>query len=232
MRFESIAELQQAVIRCPLQCPYRNEAPGYYPKPPRVPHTSKVMIVFENPGSPDGRNTTRDGKPEMDHTIADIALLDALHFCIQGQRAWLFQSNQLNKAKWDEAGFVIGETVYTTDSHKCPNPKDPEKKKRKAQARKLCLAYLREEIRLIQPKAIIVFGDPARRSVESLGGVKWSGALKRMPDDKRVQTAGGRLYAVLPHPDGLWRYPPMAREEYEGAIGSVFAAVKKFLSEP
>jgi uracil-DNA glycosylase family 4 len=189
------------------------------------------MIVFENPGSPDGRNTTRDGKPEMDYTIADIMLPDALQFCIQGQRTWLFQSNQLNKSMWDEAGFVIGETVYTTDSHKCPNPKDPGKRKQKSLARNLCFAYLSEEFRLIQPKVIIAFGDHARRSVERLGGIKWSGSLKSMSDDERVTTDGGRLYAVLPHPDGLWRNPPMTRSEYESAIGSVFAAVKRFLNE-
>src|SRR5579872_316335 len=106
MRFESIADLQEAVIRCRLNCPYRNEAPGYYPKPPRGPHTSKVMIVFENPGSPEGKNTTREGSPEMAFTIADITLDDALRLCIQGQRAWLFETSRLDKVRWDEAGFV------------------------------------------------------------------------------------------------------------------------------
>ena len=32
--------------------------------------------------------------------------------------------------------------------------------------------------------------------------MNWSGSLKLMDNDKRVQITGGRLYAVLPHPDG------------------------------
>jgi uracil-DNA glycosylase family 4 len=231
MRFQTITELRQAVIRCPLACPYRNEAPGYYPKPPRGPESSEVMMVFENPGSPEGRNTIRDGKPEMDFTIANIALPDALRFCIQGMRAWLFQSNRLNKATWDEAGFIVGETIYTTDSHKCPNPRDPEKEGQKDTARRMCLDYLREEIRLIQPRAIIAFGEHARKSVEKICGVQWSGSLKRMEREQRVAVVGGRLYALLPHPDGLWRNPPMTTDAYEEAIAFVFGKVKAHLGE-
>jgi hypothetical protein len=192
------------------------------------------MIVFENPGPPGGKNMTHGGQPDpqLDYTIADVTLPDALSACIRGQNAWLFQSVQLDKTKWDNAGFVIGETVFTTDSHKCPDPNDAEKKKRKHEARQCCVGYLKEEIRLVQPRAIIAFGDCARRSIEEAEGVKWPAELKLklMSDDDRVICARGRLYAVLPHPNGLWRNPPITKEVYEAAIGSVFQRVKIFLS--
>jgi uracil-DNA glycosylase family 4 len=180
------------------------------------------MILFENPGSP-------ESTPQMDYTISNITLPVAQRLCIELQRRWL--SDWLDREKWDKAGFVIGKTVYTTDSHKCPDPRDVEKKKRKEQARELCLDYLSEEIRLMKPKAIIAFGDYARRSVEKLEGVKFPGSLKSMTDDERVQKVSRRLYAVLPHPAGIWRNPPMKRDNYEAAIASVLAAVKEFLGE-
>ncbi len=167
----------------------------------------------------------------MEYTIADITLPDALRLCIEGQRAWPFELNRLDKAKRKRADFVIGETVYITDSHKCPNPKDLGRRKQKDKATKLCLPYLREEVRLIQPKAIVAFAEDARRSVEKACGVKWSGSVKRMPDHKRVLTAEGRLYAVLSHPDGIWRNPPMSREESEAAIAFIFAAAKQCVAK-
>jgi uracil-DNA glycosylase family 4 len=234
-RFASILELQQEVIRCPLKCPFRNTAAGYFPKPPRGPDTSPVMIVFENPGSPGARNTAQYGNPEMNYTIENITLDDALRMCIQGQESWLFWSNKLDKQKWDDAGFVIGKRVYTTDSHKCPNPKGLDKNelpKLKEQAREMCLDYLREEIRLIQPRVIIAFGDYARRSVERIEGAMWSNPRKNMPDDQRVRTVGGRLYAVLPHPDSLRYEPKEMKAHYRNSIAFVFGKVKEFLSGP
>jgi uracil-DNA glycosylase family 4 len=192
------------------------------------------MIVFENPGSPEGRNLSREHNPETAFDITNITLAEALRFAVAGQRNWLFRSIKLDQAKWEKAGIVIGESVYTTDSHKCPDPKntDPkDKKKQKEQARKLCLAYLREEIRLIQPKAILAFGNYARRSVEGLCCVNWSDDKNLMANDKRVQIVGGRLYAVLPHPNGIWRRPTMALDDFEAAIDFVFAEVKSFLGK-
>jgi hypothetical protein len=101
MRFESIAELQHAIVRCPLECPYRNEAPGYYPKPPRGPANFPVMIVFENPGSPGGRNLSVEQNPELAFSIANITLPEALRLAIPGQQNWLFRSNQLEAIRKD-----------------------------------------------------------------------------------------------------------------------------------
>ena len=144
------------------------QSTGFYPKPPRGPATSSVMIVFENPGSPEGRNLSREQNPETAFDITNITLTEALRFAVPGQQNWLFRSNRLDRTKWEQAGLVIGETVYTTDSHKCPNPRDRNKQRQKECARELCLAYLREEIRLIQPKAIIAFGDWAKHLWRSL----------------------------------------------------------------
>ena len=60
--------------------------------------------------------------------------------------------------------------------------------------------------------------------------MNWSGSLKLMDNDKRVQITGGRLYAVLPHPDGRWRNPPITAEQYEAAVAFVFAATSEHLS--
>jgi uracil-DNA glycosylase len=244
MRFTSISELQEKLIHCACtHCPYRSEAPGFYPKPPRGPHDAKVMIVFENPGPPSGMTTTRGGTqdPQMGFTIKDIKLGDALRWAIKFQDAWLFETSKLNRKAWDTADFVIGTTVYTTDSHKCPDPRDPEKdpadpdkkkknnEKNKRRARKYCLAYLREEIRLIQPKVIIAFGNYARRSLKSIERVKWKGSLKFMADNDRVKIVGRRLFAMLPHPNSIWRKPPMSKKAYEAAIEYVFGKATEFL---
>jgi uracil-DNA glycosylase len=241
MRFETINQLRETVIHCALACPFRNEAAGYYPKPPRGPHDSKVMMVFENPGSPKDKNTRSEGHPEMTYTIRDIGLRDALHFTIQGQRNWLFKTAKLNKATWDEAGFVIGESVYTTDSHRCPDPAgqkgldraeqakaNKQRLANKHKARVLCSQYLKEELRLVNPNVIVAFGEYARRSIEMLEGVNWSGKTRTMPKEQRIVEKGTRLYALLPHPSSLRYMSSEVRAGVEVAIAYVFGKAKEF----
>ena len=233
MQFTSIDELRECVIHCrQLACPFRNKARGYYPKPPKGPVTADVMIIFENPGTPGGHSPD-----EMAYDIGDIKLTDALRLCLQGQKTWLFDDQGADEDMWNEFEFTLGKTVYTTDSHKCPDPKAKEKlttaqkTPQKERARGLCLDYLREEIRLVQPKAIIAFGKSSRESLKELESVDWDGTITKIPQADRVRIQNGRCYALLPHPGWYNKFGDEGRHRFNDDTRFIFSKVNEFVTK-
>ena len=234
MKFASIDDLRESVIHCrQFGCPFRSTARGYYPKPPKGPTAADVMIIFENPKTPGGHSPD-----EMAFDIGDIKLADAIRLCLQGQKHWLFDVQGADEDMWTEFGFTLGKTVYTTDSHKCPDPKVKEivttalKKVKKERARGLCREeYLREEIRLVQPKAIIAFGEPSRKSLAEIERLVWNGNITAFTQDQRVKVENGRCYALLPHPGWYIRQygKEKGKQPFNDDVRFVFAKVREFL---
>jgi hypothetical protein len=189
------------------------------------------MLIFENPGSPSGRNLAVENNPEMAYDISDAKLPEVLRLCIKGQKNWLFEHQGADEELWEEFGFRIGETIYTTDSHKCPNPKEKEKSTptQKERTRALCLDYLREEIRIVRPKAIIAFGEPSRKSLADIEGVAWEGKVTGLPQDARLKVQNGRCYALLPHPGWYNKYGEKGRLRFNDDLRFVFGKVSGFI---
>lgn len=230
-----LQELQERIIHCrQFACPFRNKARGFYPKPPRGPATAPVMIVFENPAPPGGHNEGRVNKAEMNYDICEINLADALEMSVRNQKKWLFNNQGADEGMWDDFGCIIGETVYTTDSHKCPDPKDEEKKKPavKDKARIFCLDYLRKEICLINPRVIIAFGESARSSLAEIENVTWNGHITKLLPNQRTKKQNNRFYALLPHPS--WYRHEFGTQGYKmfnEDVRFVFTQAKEFLEE-
>ena len=240
MSYKNITELRKSVLHCPrTECPFRNTHKGHYPKPPRGPITAEVMMIFENPGSPEGKNLKKEDNPECQWDINTITLKEARQLSIRGQTNWLFDTCRLDRNIWSKHNMVIGETVYTTDTHKCPNPKGGKAKQKKT-AFRICIEYLQEEIRLVKPKVIFAFGDYARRAVKHIEGVRWvdekngkeliikkSGARQ-----ERLYHTDQRLYVLMPHPSGFWQNPPMTITDYNEALEYAFAKASDWVNRP
>lgn len=226
-----IRTLQESIIHCRnMYCPFRNRKGGFYPKPPRGPEDSNIMLIFENPGNPEGKNLKMEGSPECKWNIETIELDIALKLAIQGQMNWLFDNVKLSKPIWDRHGISIGSTVYSTDAHKCPNPSRSVNSGLKKAASKYCLPYLRREIDIVKPIVIISFGGFARDSLSELEGIKWSGNIKEMSIEQRIKRKGNRMYALLPHPNGLWKKPKMSKGNMDSIIDNIFEQSKKWIN--
>jgi uracil-DNA glycosylase family 4 len=225
-RISKIRHLREALIHCPVtECPFRNEESGYYPQPSRGPSTTGTMMIFENPGNPGSVNLGNEGNPEMNYDINNISLAKALKFNIQGQSNWLFRTCRLNGKIWEKHRMLIGKTIYTTDVIKCPDPKTlrgPELNRAKKAAFAFCLNYLKEEISLIRPKVIFVFGNYARKAIRSIENTTWACNPKDMDRQRGLISTSHRMYILMPHPSGLWKNPPVALNSFEAYLEYAF----------
>ena len=80
-------------------------------------------------------------------------------------------------------------SVYITNVVKC---RPPDNRVPSTQERQMCLEYLREEIRIINPKIICILGNTAFGSI--LGGTEIT------KHRGKVAEMGGRLYYITIHP--------------------------------
>ena len=246
MKFTSIKTISDTLIHCSkIECPLRSEEPGEYPKPPAGPVKSEIVMIFENPGDPHGKNLQAEGNLECQFDIHSIALAQARKFKKQGQENWLFRTRGLNKGLWSKHEMVPGLNTYSTDSHKCFSRKGTKDSVKRAAIR-CCLEYLSEEIRLVKPKVLMAFGDYARDALGSLEGVYWVDVdgkrlcIRTRKKAKRLVKEQGRLYVLLPHPDGFWKRSrsesgdckAMNKAEFELALDYCFKATRKWLRHP
>lgn len=225
---DSLHALKKRLVRCgDTDCPFRSTEPGYYPKPPRGPSDARIALLFQNPGSPVGKNLHG---AECGSSINDVDLEAAVQLAIQGRRNWLFNTSSLNETVWQKHNIVEGQTVYSTDLVKCANPPTSEQFNRRLVDR-CSRRYLDVEFKLLNPTVIIAFGVPAKAWLERRHGVRWGGALKALPMEKRVKPVGDLLLAVMPHPSGLWRYPSMSQDEFSRHMDFVFASARAHAGE-
>lgn len=216
--FEKLNQFSEKVVSCQKStCAYRQTCPGRYPKFSHGSISSKIMLVFQNPGKPTSCELQRD--------INNVTVDEMRRWAGEGVRRWLFglpgrglPHTLFNLRDDDFLGLY-----YLTQAYRCPDPADRKFADRERQnARKECLQYLKEEISLVRPTVILTFGKDALRSVRDLLSpetpVKEISRLKLMFESKTIfMWKRVRVFPMV-HPDGFWKNPPMSATRYQEIV--------------
>ena len=135
----------------------------------------RLMCVFQNPGPPELFAKRHGGNPEMEHTIHTITPAKNREYALKNGQMWLFEDIGADKELWDRNGYFFGKTAHWTDAFKCPADD-----RLKESSMRSCVHYLRQELKILRPKAIVCFGRDAMSQIcDCLGIDRFSGSVVR-----------------------------------------------------
>jgi uracil-DNA glycosylase len=190
MRIETLAQVKEATMRC-RECPIGEHATQSVTG--EGPRKARLMFVGEQPGDQEdlrGHPFIGPAGQLFDRALAQLGL----------PRDQVFVSNAVKHFKFELRG--------KRRIHKTPT-------QREAQA---CAHWLEDEIRLVQPAALVALGATAARSL-----MGHAVAVTAARGQWLVRSDGWRVLITL-HPSALLRMPP---EEKEAAYAAFFADLSK-----
>jgi uracil-DNA glycosylase len=154
---------------------------------------------------------------------------EAIPWVTKFQQEWLFSRCGLDERIWNKHQFRIGETIYTTQTCKCPTEQSLTRKDIRS-AFERCKPYLEKELNILKPRAVIAFGHEARKAVEKWRGIRWAAPVRilSMKNEARVREDSGCILAVLPDPTGAKRN----HIDMNPMVDYVFSRVRGCLSTP
>lgn len=191
----------------------------YYPRFAYGNVDSKIMLVFQNPGRPSEKRLPEIAKKTWEAINYEGMLKEAS----TGVTNWLFNENK----KFDEDNFTIEgkkgflDSFYITQSYRCPDLEDKAKSdKLRKSVLETCKNVLVDELEIVKPKYIITFGTQARKSILEIYGIKLNkNSIPLKKNFKEFNTTyqndKSPIIISCPHPDSLWRNPPINEAAFQ-----------------
>lgn len=199
-KIEKIDRFAEKVLHCAkTQCPFHQTRPGAYPKFSYGNARADVMAVFQNPGQPTFQ--------ERRKTIKMVSVEEMRQWANSGLSNWL-KKYRIHPSELEYGARSFLDSYYMTQSYRCPDPLGGILESQKSEAREQCLAYLRQEIAIVQPKVILCFGNRALQSVKDIlspSSPKPSG-IATLFDQKRIFEWDGKWVFPLIHPAARGQY--------------------------
>lgn len=218
-------QFAEKVLHCAkIECPFWQDRYGAYPKFSYGNTRSNVMIVFQNPGQPVGKESSK--------TIQDVTIREMRNWAGEGVVNWLIGSRNLPTTLFNLKNEDFLRSYYITQSYRCPDPLDKAfADKTREKARQECLDYFREEARLARPTVVLAVGKDALRSVRDVLSpstrIREIYGIKNLFLSKKVfEWNGVRVYPI-PHPDGIWRNPAIPQDEYINTVRWYIRQIEK-----
>ena len=213
-----LKQFSEKVVNCQnSNCGYRQTCLGRYPKFSHGSISSKIMVVFQNPGKPTDCELQRD--------INNVTVDEMRKWAGEGVQRWLFglPGRGLPRTLFDLGVQDFLGLYYLTQAYRCPDPENRRYADTERQnARKECLQYLKEEIAIVRPIAILAFGKDALRSIRDLLSpeipIKEISRLKPLFESKTIFVWKNVRVFPMVHPDGFWKNPPISAKRYTETV--------------
>ena len=208
----------EEVLHCPKrQCPFWQDSPGRYPKFSYGNPRSRVLAVFQNPGSPE-KSIHGEANQELSRNIKTVSAAEMRRWSNAGITNWLYKLHGLPESLFNLNGKTFLDSYYITQAYRCPDPLQTTSSMVR-QAQSHCSDHLAREFAIKRPRTVMAFGINALQAVANVVNPSFRARnLKDLFLSKTLFDWNGIRVAPLVHPDGFWKNPSIPKDKYLSTV--------------